>query len=198
MTIPVYIDSCAWNYLYENGIDLKKELAPSRFSVRITREVEIELSAIPDTGCDGADKRALKDYIKKNIHKQPVVTSSVFGFASVERDGTPSPVQIYGGFDQGTWQSRDEHDFYSRPEIQLQLQKGKKANSGLDKNQTDASLAAKSLTGFVLTTEGKSKTGPLKVAADLGKKVVYLSDKPSGLSIGDYLLELAPRLPFTA
>lgn len=189
MTIAVYIDSCAWNYLYSNAIDLAHELPPHRYSIYITREVEIELSAIPDIGCDGNDKSALKAYIKQGIDRLPVTTSYVFGFQTLEPDGTPSPVQVYGGFGTGTFQSEEERTFYARPEIAQQLQSGKKSNSGLGKNQADASLAAQSVLAIVLTNERMNKTGPLKVAADLGGRVVYLAAqvKPSGLTIGEYL-----------
>lgn len=188
-TIVVYIDSCAWNYMFENAIDIGKELPSNRFSIYVTREVEIELNAIPDVGCDGEDKGALKSYIMQNISRSPVTTSHVFGFQSLESDGTPSPIQVYGGFDVGAFQSAGERDFYSKPEIKQRLQSGKKANSGLSKNQADASLAVKSLSSIVLTNERINKAGPLKVTADIGGKVVYLAAqvKPSGLSIGDYL-----------
>lgn len=189
MTIGVYIDSCAWNYLYDNAIDLERELPPSRFAIYLTREVEIELSAIPDIGCDGVDKSALKAYIKQGIDRLPVTTSYVFGFQSLEPDGTQSPVQVYGGFGVGTFQSEEERDFYARPEMEQQLQRGKPSNSGLGKNQADASLAAKSLSSVVLTNERMNKNGPLRVASDLGGRVIYLEAqvKPSGLTIGEYL-----------
>lgn len=192
MSIAVYIDSCAWNYLFDHSIDLEAELPRDLFSVYVTREVEIELEAIPDIGSDGTDKGALKRYINRNIDQKPVTTSYVFGFQTLEPDGTPSPVQVYGGFGVGTWQSEEEQDFYSKPEISPQLQGMKITKSGLGKNQADASLGAKSLSSIVLTNERMDKVGPLKVAADLGGKVVYLSTqvKPSGLTIGNYLLSL--------
>lgn len=189
MTIAVYIDSCAWNYLYENAIDIETELPIDIFSIYMTREVEIELEAIPDVGRDSTDKSALKDYIKKSINKRSVTTSYVFGFQTLDLDGTPSSIQVYGGFGVGTFQSPNEQNFYAKPEIEQHVQSGKKTNSGLGKNQADTSLAAKSLNSIVLTNERIGKAGPLKVAADLGGKVVYLSAqvKPSGRTIGDYL-----------
>jgi hypothetical protein len=198
VNIAVYIDSCAWNYLFDNSVDLEVELPCDRFSIYVTREVEIELEAIPDVGSDGTDKSALKRYINQNIGQKPVTTIYVFGFQTLEPDGTPSPVQVYGGFDVGTWQSEQEQDFYSKPKITQQLQSTKRTKSGLGKNQADASLGAKSLSSIVLTNERIDKAGPLKVAADLGGRVVYLSAqvKPSGLTIGDYLLSLgATNLP---
>ncbi len=65
----------------------------------------------------------------------------------------------------------------------------KKSNSGLGKNEADASLAAKSFSSIVLTNEKKNKMGPLKIAADLSGQIVYLEKqvKPSGLTIGQYI-----------
>ena len=189
VTIAVYIDSCAWNYLYEKEVDLAKELPQSQFSIHVTREVEIELAAIPDVGRDGTDKGPLKAYIKQCISGTPVKTSYVFGFQTLEPDGTPSPIQVYGGFNVGVWQSVEERNFYATPKLEQQLRSGMKVKSGLGKNQTDASLAAKSLSSIVLTNERMNKAGPLKLASELGGKVVHLQDQvePSGLSIGNYL-----------
>jgi len=189
VTIAVYIDSCAWNYLYKKEVDLAKELPQIQFSIHVTREVEIELAAIPDFGRDGTDKGPLKAYIKQCISGAPVKTSYVFGFQTLEPDGTPSPIQVYGGFNIGAWQSVEERNFYTMPELEQQLRSGKKAKSGLGKNQADASLAAKSLSSIVLTNERINKTGPLKLASEVGGKVVHLQDQvePSGLSIGSYL-----------
>ncbi len=174
MTIAVYIDSCAWNYLYEHCIDLSVHPPSSRYSIYITREVEIELDAIPEIGCDGSNKTALKNYILHSINQHPVRTSYIFGFASVEPDGSLSPMQVYGGFGEGVFQSPDERDFYAKQEIKEQLIHGKKMNSGLGKNEADASLAAKSLSFIVLTNEKTSKNGPLKLASEIDGKVVYL------------------------
>jgi hypothetical protein len=192
MTINVYIDSCAWNYLFENAVDLSRELPSSKFAIHITREVEIELAAIPDEGVDGSDKRSLKRYIQRSINVLPVKTSYVFGFQTLEPDGSPSPIQVYGGFDVGVFQSKEERDFYEEPMVAQQLTNRKKANSGLGKNEADASLAAKSFSSVVLTNERKDKNGPLKLAAEFGGRVVYLTNevKPSGLSIGEYILSL--------
>lgn len=111
--------------MYEKAVDLAKELPQSQFSIHVTREVEIELGAIPEVGCDGADKGLLKAYIKQGISSAPVKTSYVYGFQTLEPDGTPSPVQVYGGFNVGTWQSEEERNFYAKPEIEQQLRSGK-------------------------------------------------------------------------
>jgi hypothetical protein len=73
-----------------------------RFAIFITREVEIERLAIPN------NKAALRNYIDQTIARCGIRTTSVFGFAT---DG-PGP-QRYGGFDQGTFQSQTEIEFYN-------------------------------------------------------------------------------------
>lgn len=183
MPIAVYIDSCAWNYLHENAIDLLAELPPSKYKLYITREVEIE--AIPDN----EKKKALKDYIRVNIRNAAIRTTAVFGFQTMDPDGTPSKVQVYGGFDQGTFQSPEDRKYYASPEVQAQLIGKSKKGSGLSDNQTDASLAVRSFRAFILTNENPQKTGPLKMAAEKGGKVVYLSAQVenSELSLGQYL-----------
>lgn len=192
MTITVYIDSCAWNYLHENNINLIQEFPPNQFTIRVTREVEIELNAIPDKSIDNIDKRPLKAYIKQGLEILPVRTSHVFGFASVESDGTLSPVQTFGGFDVGAFQTEAERDFYKLPEVKQQLLHAKKTKSGLGKNEADASLAVKSLSSIVLTNERLNKNGPLKVAAEMGWQIIHLKAQiePSGKRIGEYLKSL--------
>lgn len=193
MTIHVYIDSCAWNYLYEKKINLQEELPASDFTIHITREVEIELEAIPDDGPDGSNKRGLKAYIHESISASLVKTSATFGFFSSEPDDTPSPIQVFAGFGQGIFMPEEERAFYDRPDIKKQLGKGKRTGAALGKNQADASLASKSFQSIVLTNERIGKAGPLKIAREQGGVVVHLKDAfaVSGKKLGDYLKSVA-------
>ena len=109
---PVFIDCCAWDYLFDHAIDLVDVFPPGDYQIFITREVEIEILAIPDLGKDGSDNRELKDYIAKNIATLGVKTFMVFGFATLDPDGSPSKIQVYGGFGQGTWQSETDRQWY--------------------------------------------------------------------------------------
>jgi hypothetical protein len=102
MAIPVFIDTCAWDWLFARQVDLGEAFPGGKYALFVTREVEIELASIPDEK-DGKDKRPLKLYIAESITKHGVGTTSVFGFASVEADGSLSKVQVYGGFGQGTF-----------------------------------------------------------------------------------------------
>jgi hypothetical protein len=76
--IAITLDNNVWDFLFDRGIDLASELPSEDFAVFITREVEIEGSAIPDD----PSKTALKGYIAQAISSCDIQTISVFGFAS--------------------------------------------------------------------------------------------------------------------
>jgi hypothetical protein len=193
MNIPVYIDCCAWNYLHENGVSLRDEIPQDCYSIFITREVEIEIDNIPNI----ENKKSLKEYMASNIKQHPVVTTSNFGFRTLESDGTPSEVQTFSGFGQGTFQSEEDRNFYASPEIKDQLSGKKKKKTGLSENQADASLAVRAQRAIILTNEKPGKAGPLKTASKHGGYVVSLKYQvePSGLSIGKYLEKISVNFP---
>jgi hypothetical protein len=188
METAVFIDSCAWNCLFERGVDLAEAFPPDEYALAVTREVEIEIAAIPDKGKDGADKVELKAYIRESIERNRVRTTSVFGFATYEPDGSLSKVQVYGGFGHGTWQSDADRRWYGSNEVKGLLHGKGKRKSGLSDNQADASLAVRSFESIVLTDEVKTKNGPLRLAAEQGGRVVYLADVwQSGLSLKEFV-----------
>ena len=194
MTFSVIIDSCAWNYLFAHHVDLAEVFPRDEYTLFVTREVEIEILATPDVGKDGEDKRPLKSYVANNIETHSVRTSSVFGFASVEPDGSLSKVQVYGGFGQGTWQSENDRRWYNSCEIKSLLHGKARKKSGLSANQADASLAVRSFDSIVLTNECKEKNGPLRLAAEQGGRVVFLADvELSGLTLRDYVARQCPQ-----
>lgn len=189
MTVHIYIDSCAWNFLFRFDVDLRSELPPDKYQLHMTREVEIEVEAIPETGKHGADNRPLKQYIAASIARSEVATVGTFGFRTYELDGTPSKVQVNVGFGQGTFQSDQERAYYSSPEIKAQILGKPKKGSGLSANEADASLAVHANNAIVLTDESPSNPGPLKLAASKGAKIAYLSAQfeSSGLSLGVFV-----------
>ncbi|HEX3665927.1 MAG TPA: hypothetical protein VHU23_11910 [Rhizomicrobium sp.] len=121
--------------------------------------------AIPDT----QSKAMIKDYITQTIARCGIKTTMVFGFA---REG-PGP-QRFGGFDQGTWQSQTEREFYNAIREPYLLSRSE-TNSQLTKNEADAAVAAQSFFSIALTCEKPEKSGPLRFAAEHGGKVLYLS-----------------------
>ena len=171
MTISVLIDSNAWNFLFDRSIDLGCELPPEDFALFITREVEIEIGAIPDDGKDGLDKGPLKRYIHENIAKNQVTTTATFGFAEANPADGPA---TYAGFGQGTFQSEKERNWYHQERIKSFVFGKPKKGSGLSANQADAAVSAASFDCIVLTCDKKS--GPIAEAENSGGKVVFLSD----------------------
>jgi len=174
--IAVTLDNNVWDFLLRTGLDLGSELPRDLFAVFITREVEIETSAIPTT------KGELKDYVARTISSCDIRTTSVFGFAREK----PGP-ERFGGFGQGTWQSQTEREFYAAIRDQYLIGRREK-NSQLNDNEADAAVAAKSFSSIVLTCEHPNKVGPLRFAAEHGGKILYLSDfEQSGRTLSAYI-----------
>jgi hypothetical protein len=176
--IAITLDNNVWDFLFLRGLDLASELPLDQFAIFITREVEIETSAIPAR----PSKVALKDYIAKTIVNCDIRTTSVFGFATAG----PGP-QRHGGFGQGTWQSQTAREFYAAISAQYLIGRPEK-NSQLTDNEADAAVAAKSFSSIVLTCELPKKTGPLRFAAKHGGKILYLANfDQSKLKLKDYI-----------
>jgi len=176
--IAVTLDNNVWDFLFAKKIDLAAELPSDKFAVFITREVEIEGMAIPDT----ESKTMLKEYISRTIARCGIKTTAVFGFAT---DG-PGPLRV-GGWDQGTWQSQTEREFYDAVR-QPYLFGRKETNSQLTQNEADAAVAAQSFFSIALTCEKPGKPGPLRFAAEHGGKILYLPDiDRSGLTLKAYI-----------
>lgn len=193
MTISVTIDSCAWNFFFDNEFDLCVELPPEKFSLFITREVEIELLQIPDVSKHEVDNRLLKQFIRSSIDLRKVETTYVFGFAEANDPDEPAR---YGGFDQGTFESDIEQNWRQREETQRFVREGhakRRKSTALRKNEADVSLAVASLTSVLITNDQKAdassgKKGPIYDAAINGGRVVYLQDfQASGLTLADFI-----------
>lgn len=176
--IAVTLDNNVWDFLFDRKIDLASEFTSDKFSVFITREVEIEGLAIPDDEL----KAPLKDYITQTIALCGIRTTSVFGFS------TPDVVlQRWGGWGQGTWQSQTEREFYNAIRERFLLGKGE-TNSKLTKNEGDAAVAVQSFFSVALTCEKPNKSGPLRFAAEHGGKVLYLTKlDQTGLTLKEYV-----------
>ncbi|SCX74503.1 hypothetical protein [Variovorax sp. EL159] len=189
MKTPVYIDSCAWNYLFETQVVMSETFPSDEFSLFITREVEIELQEIPDVGHGDSDKRPLKQFIQESIAQNSVCTTGFFGFRTFEKDGTPSKTQVNLGFNQGGFQPTADRDWYAKSGVRAHLDGKPIRKSGLGHNQADASLGVRSFGAIVLTNEKKTKSGPLRLAAEQSGQVLYLEDlAASNLSLKDFML----------
>jgi len=183
MRIPTYIDSCAWNYFYDKQERLGELFPRAQFELFETSEVRIERAAIPID-----QKLSLRNYIDESIAANSLRTTYVFGFAATEPDGSLSPIQVYGGFDQGSFQSEEDAQLYASSDFERMLSGKSKRGSGLSHNQADASLAVRAFDSLVVTAEARTKSGPLKFAGEKGGHILYLQDAAaSGLPLRDYV-----------
>jgi|GEM_PF-995116 len=187
MRIPTFIDSCAWNYFYDRGECLVDLFPHAQFELLETNEVRIERSAIPID-----HKLSLRNYIDQSIAANNLKTTYIFGFASTESDGSLSPVQVYGGFDHGAFQSEEHARIYASSDFDRMLGSKPKRGSGLAHNQTDASLAVRAFDSLIVTAEARAKSGPLKWAGEKGGSILHLPEvATSGLSLRDYVQQEA-------
>ena len=174
----IYIDSCAWNLLHNFNISLIKELPVDEFDVLMTKEVaEFEIPCIPKEKVD------LIEYIRLQTEERGIEIHSYFGFVSY--DDPPEYRPRVGGFDEGRFISYEEAAFVEKFKVLSERER----KTGLYNNEADASLAVRACTGgIVLTAEDKSKSGPLKKAAELGGKIVNLNNfDPKKLSLRDFI-----------
>lgn len=164
--IAITLDNNVWDFFFRNNTDLAVELPQDRFALFITREVEIETSAIPNEEA----KALLKQYIAHTIEACGIETTWVFGFA---HEG-PGP-ERYGGFDVGVWQSNTEQEYYEAIRQRFLEGKGMR-KSELLHNEGDAAVGAQSFFSVALTCEKPTKQGPLRFARENGGAVLYLPD----------------------
>ena len=68
------------------------------------------------------------------------------------------------------------------------IMQSREKGSELTDNEADAAVAVQSFSSVVLTCEKPNTNGPLRVAAELGGKVLYLRNfDQSGLSLQEYI-----------
>lgn len=177
--IAVSIDNNAWDYFFEHGIDLASELPNDQFVLFITREVEIEGYPLDRN----ASKAKLAAFIADTKAKAQIQTSLIFGF------NDPNAVhQRYGGWDQGTWQSQTEREYYEAVRGPFLANRPTRPATTLTKNEADASVGARSFSSVVLTSEGSSKSGPIQYAAENGGKVLFLREIDPGMSLREAVI----------
>jgi hypothetical protein len=164
--ITVFIDSCAWNLLFEHKINLAEEFPFDHIELAMTKEVQsFEIDAIPET------KIELKAFILEQIKIANIREDSFFGFSSY--DDPPDHKYRVGGFDEGRFASIEELALIEK----FQFSKTKLMGSALYKDEGDASLAVRAASGsIVLTAENPMKSGPLREATLEGGKIINIQD----------------------
>lgn len=190
MRTPIFIDSCAWDYFFETRTNLSIELPSEKYRIFVTPGTDYEIGKIPDISKDHKEKGELKDFIQRSLHENDVEVAGFFGFAEMNPDGNPFDYQSVLGFDQGTFAGpSDVEELQWLASADVTHFVGAPKATGVQKNGSDAALAAKSFRCLVLTNERPNKSGPLQFAASKGGAVIFLLAElsPSGLSLGDYV-----------
>jgi hypothetical protein len=179
----IFIDSCAWDFMFAHGVELSSEFPANEFSIKMTKEVcDFEVASI---SADSPEKIALKKYIEQQKQKCGLEIDTLFGFGGV--DEPHDYRHRIGGFDEGRFVSLKEASCIE----QFKVEKGKERKTGLYKNEADSSLAVRACAGGkVLTAESQMKSGPLKTAFQQGGKVIFISDfDPSKSSFRNFVMD---------
>lgn len=159
----IFIDNCAWDILYSHKINLSKEFPFELFDLAMTKEIfSFEIKTIPN--------QSMQHYVQEQIILSQIREDSFFGFSDYESSTYQSRVS---GFNEGRWMSYEEAAIYEK----FKQPQNNQRPTGLYKNEADASLAARSLTGnIVLTAERLNKKGPIKRAIELGGKFINITE----------------------
>jgi hypothetical protein len=172
--LVIFIDNCAWDILYNQGINLSKELPVDEFDLFVTKEVgSFEMPTIPE------NKNSLKEYVQKQMDERAIKENSYFQFSSY--GDPPGYRHRGGGFGEGRFASPKELDLIKRFEVP----RGKERKTGLYKNEADASLAVRACAGDIVLTAEIPDNGPLK---ESGRVVSLLGFDPSKQSLKDYII----------
>lgn len=174
--IEVYLDNNVWDLLFDLRLDLCAELPRGEFRIFITREGEMERTAIPE------HRAALREFIEATIARCGVLVDGHFGF----RDGSlPPEEQRTSGFGLGRFITEEEAAF-ERATPRRRAAVPRKPGVKLRKNEADIALAARSFLGIVLTLD--RKPGALADAHRQGGKVVFLTDfERSGMTLREFV-----------
>ena len=169
--VPVFVDNCVWDLLFEQHLDLAKELPADQFCLFIVREVEFEIEAIAQKKPD------LALWVRETIGRARIRTRRDFGFHDERHSEEDQRVGGFGdrrdGSVGGFWVEADEAGFEA--ELLKRYPQGeKRPKTRLYRNEADIALAVRSLHSVVLTLD--QKAGPLRDALGRGGKVVYLKD----------------------
>ncbi|GAA0576960.1 hypothetical protein GCM10009416_14440 [Craurococcus roseus] len=176
MVIDTYLDNNVWDLLFDLRLDLCAELPPGEFRILITREGEMEVTAIPERRAE------LRAFINGTIGRCGVEVDGHFGFRD---DNLPPEEQRTMGFGSGRFITEDERDFAAHTPWRSD-DPPRKPEVKLRRNEADVALAARAFLGVVLTLD--RKPGALADAHRQGGKVVFLTGfEGSGLTLREFV-----------
>lgn len=174
--IDIYLDNNVWDLLSGLDLDLCAELPRGEFRILITREGEMEMTAIPE------HRAELREFIEATIARCGVEVDGHFGFRD---DSLPLEEQRTLGFGLGRFITEEEAAF-ERATPRNRAAAPRKPGVKLRKNEADIALAARSFLGVVLTLD--RKPGALADTHRQGGKVVFLTDfERSGLTLREFI-----------
>jgi hypothetical protein len=174
----LYVDSNVFNFLFDNGINLRKEFPADLYELRIIGEQDLENRAIPE------GKEDLRKFIYQAIESYPIKVDRLFGFYDERHSDVDQRV---GGYGVGRYASLEEIEFI-RAE---RKDHGEKRRSGLYKDEADISLAARAMGGGIVISND-AKKGPLPRAKEQGGRVVFLNEfNPCRESLRAYVERLS-------
>ena len=134
----VYIDSCAFNILFDEEVNIIEEFSDVEYKLKTTKGVVKELEDI-------VVDEPIRNFALALINSGKIHVDSFFGFSN----GLNNYRHI-GGFDEGKLASVSQNSF-------LNATKGKLGNkqkkSGIQKHQADRDLLALGLGHIILTAE---------------------------------------------
>lgn len=159
MAKPIFIDNCAFDALYELGIE-PANIQSAGYEFWVTGEVLAEIDAIPDVD----DKQAKKEWIKRVVTSEAVEERGYFGFAEAG--------ESYG-FDQGLLADLDQSHFLTETAGQL----GPERATGFPKHHTDRLLLSHAICFAVITAEKRLGNALLsEKALERGATIISLQD----------------------
>ncbi len=147
----VYIDSCAFNVLFDEEVKIMTEFPDVDFRLKTTKGVVKELEDI------SVDK-PIKNFALELINSGKIHVDSFFGFS----DGQNQYRHI-GGFGEGNFIRGTQNHFLKKTENTLGSVKKK---SGVRNNETDRDLLAHGLGQIILTAETVLGCSELKQLAE--------------------------------
>lgn len=159
MPRAIFIDNCAFDRLFELGLDLA-QIGGDEFRFYVTGEVLIEIDAIPDT----KEKEEKKRWISRVARSEIVAETGYFGFAE-----DPNAY----GFDQGFLADLSQVEYLTETTSEL----GPARPTGLPRNHTDRLLLSHAIIWAVLTDEARLGNGTLmSLALERGATVIRMRD----------------------
>lgn len=174
MPNAIFIDNCAFDKLFEHGIE-PEDINCDEFQLYVTGEVLAEIDAIPNT----EEKAPKKSWISRVARSEGVLETGYFGFA--EAPGSY-------GFGQGFLADLAQVEYLNETDAELGEPRKK---TGFPKHHTDRLLLSHGIIFSVLTAEAAlGNSALMEKAIARGATVIRIQDfDPAKQTIREFLRE---------